>query len=383
MKVGILTYHYSNNFGGVLQAYALYKVLESLKTDVEIIDYVPRSYTIAPCPNILRTMGLRKNPLKMDLRDINPTTFVKRVIVKLKYNRKIEHKFNVFRNAMLRSTTEVSEDTISDILSNFDLIIVGSDQIWGPVERNRPIYFLAYEIFTGKRVSYAADSTTAMVDQDHSPVLKGSLGKFDSISVRNNHSQMFVNEVLGTSPEIVADPTLLWDFSELACPDAENPKPYIFVYILGDDIKGGNAQAIKQIKETYGNLPVYAATIPTMKFNICDYADKVFYDLGPVEWLEMIKNASFVYTDSFHGALFSLKFRKPFLAYYAEAMRATRFIDLGKRYQIEKYIVNSVDEIGGKGSLLEPPDFTLIDSLIEQHKKQSIRYLKEALGIGK
>jgi hypothetical protein len=76
-----------------------------------------------------------------------------------------------------------------------------------------------------------------------------------------------------------------------------------------------------------------------------------------------------------------LKFHKPFLAYYAEEMRATRFIDLGKRYEIERYIVNSVDEIDTKGSLLQTPDFAAIDQIIEEHRAFSIRFLEEALGI--
>ena len=116
-----------------------------------------------------------------------------------------------------------------------------------------------------------------------------------------------------------------------------------------------------------------------MKFNLCDYADRVFYDLGPEEWLDMIRNATFVFTDSFHGTLFSLKFHRPFLAYYAEDMRATRFIDLEKRYQIERYLVTSVDEIDTKGSLLEEPDYKVIDRAIREHVDFSIKFLKEAL----
>ena len=94
----------------------------------------------------------------------------------------------------------------------------------------------------------------------------------------------------------------------------------------------------------------------------------------------MMRNATFVNTDSFHGTLFSLKFHKPFLAYYAEEMRATRYIDLAERHQIGRYIVISIDEIDAKGSLLDTPDFATIDQLIEKHKTFSIRFLEEAFG---
>ena len=177
----------------------------------------------------------------------------------------------------------------------------------------------------------------------------------------------------------MVDPTLLWDFKELVDEPWTTIEPYILVYVLGEDIDGSNRKAIQKIKQVYGDLKVYAVVIPTMKFNICDYADKVFYDLGPEDWLNMIRNAAFVYTDSFHGAIFSLKFHKPFLAYYSEEMRATRFIDVGKRYKIAKYIVTSVDEIDAKGSLLQPPDFKLVDHIIEEHRDSSVRFLREAL----
>jgi len=278
-------------------------------------------------------------------------------------------------------SARVDEKTVNEIIQEYEAIIVGSDQIWSVGQRTKPVYFLGFEGFDGDKISYAADSTIAEVSEEHLAKLRGELGDFDKISVRNKHSQKFVETVIGEKPPIVADPTLLWDFNELGRGFMGDSDPYILVYVLGKDINGSNRKAIEEIKRIYGNLKVYAIVIPTMKFNICDYADKVFYDLGPEEWLDMIRNATFVYTDSFHGTLFSLKFHKPFLAYYAEEMRATRFIDLAERYQIGRYIVSSVDEIEAKGSLLETPDFATIDQLIEEHRAFSIRFLEEALGI--
>ena len=381
-KTGILTYHYSNNYGGVLQSYALYAYLRSRRIDAQIINYVPSSYQAdSLVHNIFSSTGLRKNPRNIEIEDFSPRNFAVRVNAKRKYNKEITGEFDSFRNSYLGLSNQVNESNVHTILPDYRTIIVGSDQIWGPVERNRSIYFLGFDEFKGNKVSYAADSTIAEVSEEHIDKLRRELGDFDRISVRNKHSQKFVETVIGEKPPIVADPTLLWDFDELGRGFMSDSDPYILVYVLGKDINGSNRKAIEEIKRIYGNLKVYAIVIPTMKFNICDYADKVFYDLGPEEWLDMIRNATFVYTDSFHGTLFSLKFHKPFLAYYAEAMRATRFIDLAERYQIGRYIVSSVDEIEAKGSLLETPDFATIDQLIEEHRAFSIRFLEEALGI--
>jgi len=116
-----------------------------------------------------------------------------------------------------------------------------------------------------------------------------------------------------------------------------------------------------------------------MNFELSNFADKVLYNLGPDEWLSMFKNARFIYTDSFHGVLFSLKFHNPFLAYYTETMRATRFIDLSKRYNIEKYIVKNVKDIDKKKSIEMKPDFCTIDRLLEKHKQYSLEYIENSL----
>ena len=76
--------------------------------------------------------------------------------------------------------------------------------------------------------------------------------------------------------------------------------------MLGKDIRGTNKRATERIKQVHGDMRVYAVVDPTRKFNvdIAGYVDKVFYDLGPVEWVDMLRNATFVFTDSFHGTLF-------------------------------------------------------------------------------
>jgi len=367
-KIGILTFHYSTNFGGVLQSYALFRFLEQRVNGVEIIDYVPSTYI---GHKFYRNIGLKN--------DSNVKHVLKRLMIKGKFCSRAVRRFDDFRAHSVVLSRRVDESTLRSWLNNYDMVVVGSDQVWSPGQRAEPAYFLGFEEFKGKRISYAADSTTAMVEEEYFPKLRRELGKFDRISVRNEHSQEFVAALTGQKPPVVVDPTLLWDFKELVDEPWTTIEPYILVYVLGEDIDGSNRKAIQKIKQVYGDLKVYAVVIPTMKFNICDYADKVFYDLGPEDWLNMIRNAAFVYTDSFHGAIFSLKFHKPFLAYYSEEMRATRFIDVGKRYKIAKYIVTSVDEIDAKGSLLQPPDFKLVDHIIEEHRDSSVRFLREAL----
>lgn len=373
MKVGILTFHYSTNYGGVLQSYALFKVLEEMGYNVEIINFVPASYN--PYRINIRNLISKENKKKCK-------NFLKKFIIQLKYNKKIYMKFEEFRKSNFKLSKRVNEETITSILNNYDAIIVGSDQVWNPWQRKRPEYFLDFgNHFTGKKISYAADSTTGTVEDNQKLDLYRKLQDFNAISVRNVHSQNFISLILDKNVPVVSDPTLLYDFNSIPTKDNNNytNKKYILAYILGQEIEGTHEEAINQIKEKYPNMPVYFITIPTYNFEIYKFVDKYFYDIDPIEWVNLFKNASFIYTDSFHGVLFSLKYQKPFLAYYKEYMRSTRFIDLGNRYQIEKYIVKNVNEIITKKSLNTSPDYNNIRKIIESQRKESIDFLKNSL----
>jgi len=374
--VGILTFHYSNNYGGVLQSVALYNVVKELGYDIEIINYIPKSYKPY---NIVESLGIRKNIFRNKLRDLNIINISKKIKIINQYCESIINKFDIYREKKVNLSKRVDEDSVVPILNNYSTIIVGSDQVWNPSQRRNPIYFLNFgEKYKGKKISYAADSTTKDVNEEDLKELRIALNDFQHISVRNEHSFEFVRTIINKDAEIVADPTLLYDFySEENTEDRK--EEYILTYILGKEIEGSHNKVIEKIKKKYGNIPVYSIKIPTMNFELSPFADKVFYDLNPDEWINMFKNARFIYTDSFHGVLFSLKYHKPFLSYYSEKLRATRFIDLSKRYNIGKYVVKNVKEIDDKHSLNTVPDFNSIDKIIDLQKKISIEFLKNAL----
>lgn len=375
-KIGILTFHYSNNYGAVLQCLALQKTLESKGFDVEVLNYIPSNYKPT---KIINSLGISKNIFKNTREDLNIIKILKKIKLKKIYNTKTIEKFNKFRELELNLGKEVDENSLKSILCEYEIIIVGSDQVWNPSQRNKPEYFLDFgNMFNGKKISYAADSTNKEIDSISRKKLEKSLNDFYSISVRNKHSYKFVKSLINKDVPIVADPTILYDFENIKMKKVENDE-YILVYVLGKEIKGSHEKAIEKIKKIYGSLPVYSIKIPTMNFKLSNFADKVFYDLGPDEWLKMFNNAKFIYTDSFHGVLFSLKYHKPFLAYYSETMRATRFIDLGKRYNVQKYIIENVQDIDKKKSLVTAPDFNTIDKLLKEHKKISMEYLEKSL----
>lgn len=377
-KIGILTFHYSNNYGGVLQALSLHNTIKSLGYDVEIINFVPSSYQPY---SIISNLGIRRKIFSNKLEDLNVVKILKKINIMKKHCEMISNKFNQFRDIEMNLSQQVNENSLKNILNNYSAIIVGSDQVWNPSQRKSPIYFLDFgDAFNGKKISYAPDSTIKEVKSEDIDILRNALSEFHHISVRNEHSYDFVKKIINKEVQIVGDPTLLFDF-EIDEKIRDEKENYILTYVLGKEIEGSHVKAIENIKNKYGDLPVYSIKIPTMNFELSPFADKVFYDLDPYEWLNMFKNAKFVYTDSFHGVLFSLKYHKPFLAYYTEELRATRFIDLGKRYGIDRYIVQNVDEITKKESLHAEPDFEKTDNILDKQRQQSLMFLIKALEI--
>lgn len=376
-KIGILTFSFGSNYGGTLQCVGLFKFLKKNGFDVKIINYFPQNIYSFKMKYLAGTIS--KKNIKSDMKNFNQ--IIKKFFIKLKYVNSILKKFDLFREKNLvltKAKNNVFEIVDLDLKNNLDYIVVGSDQVWA-----RPSQYFLNEINnkTIKKVSYAACSGRKFELGKDRNYLEKALKKFKSISVRNEHTKQMVEELIGFTPSIVCDPSVLWDYKEYLKENFKKEK-YILTYILGNDIKEGNENVIKEIKKTYGDIKVVAIGIPfepSGSLRFYKWADEVIYDASPEEWLNLMNNAEFIYTDSYHGTLFSIKFHKPFLAYYSEKGRAPRFIDLAKRYELDKYIVNTLEEAIEKKSISEKIDYKKIDLLLEEHKKYSMEFLKKAL----
>lgn len=366
-KYGLLTFHYATNYGGIWQCVALYRHLTELGCNIEVVDYVPAGFNP-------RSLGLGVRTIIHTAGLDEKINYIRRAAIKKEYCGLCYEKCRSFCQNNLRLSRRVDEQTLEPLLAEYDAIVVGSDQIWNPAQRSKNAYFLNYGSYLGKRIAYAADSNNARIAPEEVKVLSRALHRFDAISVRNRHSQSFVEKLTGTTPPIVADPTLFIP-SESSSPIN---KPYIFSYVLGREIKGGHSTAIEKIRRVYGNIPVKAAVVPQTTFDLSGYADQVFYDLDPAQWADLIRSAALLYTDSFHGVLFAIKYRVPFVAYYADEKRAARLLELKTDLKLGDRIVSSVADISD--SLLnEAIDYDRIESIQHEMVTQSELYLQKAL----
>jgi len=262
------------------------------------------------------------------------------------------------------------------MVDRYDAVITGSDQVWNRSYRKDLTYFLDWGApYNGKRISYAACFGHADQPEEGLDQVAECLHNIDHLSVRNIVSHDVVQSLCGRDADIVADPTLLVDFEDVLPPVDVPHEEYIFMYTLGREISGGHEAMIREIRKACGDLPVVAVVASAHKPRRCPWADTVLYRAGPLEWAALIARSRWVYTDSFHGALFAAKFNKPLMAYYADPAIAPRLRDLETRYGITR-----VDDRVTPCDDVQPPDHNVKDR-IAKHREDSIRFLQNALGL--
>lgn len=376
MKIGILTMVYHSNYGGILQCIALQNTLKMMGHEVEVIRFVSEE------------KSKLKRRLKSFLFDFSFQFYYNWIYNKVsdsiaKYKKtqrplppSLLDNCSKFINENIHYTDCCNEQSIGRLIqeSGMDIVIIGSDKIWVGLAKNQLVYMGDwFPSFQGRIISYAACSSLNKIPRFNQEKVRQLMSEFHQVSVRDFHTYALISDYSKIPPSIVADPTLLYDFKEFTHP--YNGSPYIFAYILGREIKGGHKAVISRIKERYGDLPVKAVILSNESTNISSYADEVIDNASPETWLNLLLNASFVYTDSFHGILFALKFHKPFLAYYREASRASRLIGLKTDFGLYPHIVSSVQESIKLQSINQEPDYKVIDKKINALKTYSLDFL--------
>lgn len=368
-QVGIMTWYSYENYGSVLQAVALNRVIRHLGYRAVDISYDPmlgRNTHEIPHRSILRRCNNR----------------VKQFIGY--YPIVTDERSRLFKD-FVRSNIELSEDVISksglvNFASRYDAYVCGSDQIWSPRCFDSS-YYLDFVDDTSRMVAYAPSFGCDDVEPfSASEEIRRLLRRFKHIGVREATAVDIVGKATGTKPPIVLDPTLLLDADTwMAYASQVNEKePYCLVYYLGSD--SCNWKASRAIAKKNG-LRIVA--IPVFER---DRSRSVFakYPVGPAEFLWLLLHAALVCTDSFHGMVFATIFERPFVAFErfdpksseSQNTRVYNFLELtGARDRLlPRCALNSWQDHAELCS-----DFTETSKRIAVKKVQSLEYLDDAL----
>lgn len=308
MKVIIASCYFMSNYGSLLQAYALQKYLENQGFDVENIcidgiknelDSAKIKYYVREAKDfsvILNKFGRVKKAFR---KKINKS-YRKALTLRTK-------EVSRFRNDYIKiSPVFDSKNALGEYVKGFDAVIVGSDQLWLPSNILANYYTLNFVPEQIKKISYATSFGVSSLPNSFKERTKCFLSRFSAISVREDTGKNIVED-LGLKCNLVCDPTLIltkedWD---TVIPDKDRiGEPYIFCYFLGKIPE--HRELAKKIKKETGYKIV--ALTHCEQFSKCDYgyADITPYDVGPDDFVNLIRHASIVLTDSFHGSCFSL-----------------------------------------------------------------------------
>ena len=368
MKAGIFTFQYAYNYGAVLQCLALYRTLRSLGVAADVVRYVPEGFH-EPLP-FWRGLGVKQGHL---FRNIPKKWIAAR------HGPGMQRAFDDFREAHFTfSPACTSPEEIAEAVSGYDALITGSDQVWHFAQAAP--FFLEWGMpYNGKRISYAPCCGHIEQPQERIGQISEWLSRFDHISVRNDFSKAIIEKVVGRSVTVVADPTLLTDLSDVQQKVELPCSKYILMYTLGKEIAGGHKKAIQAIREKVGNIPVVAVIPSAHQPHLAPWADIKIWEAGPAEWLYLIAHAAFVYTDSFHGAIFALKNRRPFVVYYAEEGRSPRMVDLAQRYRLGGSVAQDYNSLKKclAGSAFGDHEESF--QLIALHVAESMEYLRNSI----
>ena len=299
MKIGILTYHRSNNYGALLQAIALRKVLSDMGHEVTFIDYWPayhrRMYALFSLHWMMSRKGL-----------MGKIKYMRTCIKNHFYMKERKCKFDKFIINKIEPYVSSTDET-------YDIIVHGSDQIWRKqpeIGTYNPFYFGNHSIAAKKKISYAASMGRISHDESDKLKLKDYFAHLDSISVREKDLKNFV-EGMGFPCIQHIDPTLLLSGEKwielMNIQTRKIEKKYVLYYNLIPN--SFDDERVKAFAETKG---LELKTLYSKASRKNSYKDITTAD--PLDFLNLIYNAEFVLTSSYHGLVFSILFKKQFYA---------------------------------------------------------------------
>lgn len=346
MKIELITLHSIYNPGSALQAYGLQQYLTQMGHDTEIIDYRPYYSTIG------------KNKIKGILRKI----------LYFRNEHSVKEKYELFMCSKMKLTAKryVSLRDLQSNCPSADVYITGSDQLWNMSYDcgKDDSYYLAFTT-SGKKISYATSVGKKEIPQDEINYILTKIKDFHSISVRENSTSKVLSAQLKREVSWVCDPVFLLSSSEYEKMTKRLvSEPYVVVYLSAESELLN--QVVSDIKKKLGCKVVLMGGNRTRCQ--CDLHIK---DVGPEEFLSLIRYAEIVISSSFHATAFSHIFHKKFGAILPKG-NGERIESLLSLSGLENRIINSVDDIG---NIYSDIDYDNIQMHIDEFVISSKKYL--------
>lgn len=349
MKIGILTYHFSDNYGALFQAYAMREWLLQRGFEANFVNYHPK---------YVEEGGQFDRPWRLSLWRKNATIlYMKQAHLRRKLFGDHQQKklFDNFRTQVLgvsgQRLLEINE--LAPVVADYDMLLCGSDQIWNPsVQRGLdPVYFLNIPGSESlHKVAFAPSFGRGEIEPRYNATLRRLVSKLDGVSVRED-TGIDILERAGFPPshvQVMPDPTILLGNFDGILGGVPRPNDSVFCYALRTDeairgvaleaarLTGGTLQAPRTMHQRWSDIG--EGTIP-----------------GPVEWLQTLACAGLVISNSFHGVALSVVLNRPFIAVRLP----------GKRANLNARVQNLLEVVGLSHRFVDPDNPRSVQELIK------------------
>ena len=381
-KLGLCVRYDCNNFGSMLQILATQKIIEQLSWDYEIIRYDKRTISFY-VSNLTRLFNLYF--MKGKLEEI------KRKIQLKKYPEmdknckcRVKH-FEDFRNRYIGPYSNVFKgyNALVKGAENYDAIMVGSDQLWLPAGIKSKFYNLLFVPDNVKKISFATSFGVGAIPNSQKKMTAKYIERIEFISVREIIGARFIKELTGRDVLVALDPTLLLNgdqWRELFPESKIIKEPYIFAYLLGKNEK--HRDAVERLKKATG---LKVVTVPFMDSFVkrdLHFGDEAEFEIGPIEFLNLIRGAEYICTDSFHGSVFSILNHKQFITFNRkdnnDKMNGNSRIDsLFELLDLKERRYDSTKDL--KNAANQYIDYDSVDKKLVKLRHETMNFLSTAL----
>lgn len=370
--IGIITYHHYNNYGTMLQAFALQEKIEQLGYRAELIDFKQDNSL-----SKYELLKLRIKRLPIYIKERKKY----RILAETKEKEKEKNAlFERFYETYLHIGKE-KYSTTEQLINNppiYDGYVVGSDQTWNPFVANSPeAFFLPFVKNKIKKGSYGPSLAVKSLSPSKEIEYREKLSDFSFLSCREQDGAKLLSCITKKEVKCVLDPTLLItgaEWEKYCNPDMQI-EPYILVYFLGEKIE--HRKVVEKIRK-FTNWKVIALPAAYLEMGNVNY-EKIWG--GPTEFLTLIKNAALICTDSFHGTMFSINFQKNFFTFckssdLEESSENSRIYSALNIFGLSNRVVRNIEDI--KLSDLSI-DYKKVNPILEEQRNDSVKYLMDML----
>ncbi len=383
MKLGLCVRYDCNNYGSMLQIFATQKLItmygweyEHIRYDKKTLGFMVKNVTRLFNPYFMRgkVMGLMK---KVKLKQ-HPEVMQK--------NQARDALFAEYRKKYILPYSPVYKgyDQLVKGAEQYDAVMVGSDQLWTPAGVKSRFYNLLFVPEHIPKIAFATSFGVNQIPESQYAITKEYLSRIEHISVREIQGAKIIKHLTGRTSLVALDPTLMFSGAEWETffpTERKFNKPYIFAYFLGKN--PDHREAVKRLAAQKELMIVTCPHLDEYVESDDNFGDKQCFRVSPIDFLNLIRGAEYIYTDSFHGSVFSILNHKQFLTFnrFSETEKQSRNSRIDSLFSLLGLEARRCTKFSGNLEQQSdaPIDYESVDKRLDILRKKSFAFLENAL----